>query len=366
MGSTFSKTASPKTNGIERRGVENSLVKCRIERLSERFDKKRLKLFIEILLELSSLQDDATKTQVDAREKRREAGLQREEVGICDDNFMKMVRKLIAQGLAREFEELIFLADRCQEARNELGPLEQQGNEAEQHWEGKIGDLQEAQDNFVSEFQMEFEMVDGYIPSQTATSTKSSVTWEGHRPNISMNGHRREENHGVGVRPLHSVASESSFVLRPDGAEIRPPRISQKLRDQTLSDLDMGLPFEMDPIFFKSEPRFEELDLFIDNEVPTGLPSQAQQNMVKPFRPPDIYLPLLDDFRTPRERINKWIEQKVLVSRLESTYLFNVLGGRLESENVKTPSNWSQLVIAYWSLDGAADTRNRDGAKGYG
>ena len=51
---------------------------------------------------------------------------------------MGEVQKLSAEGKLDGFEELRKLAAQCQGARDDLGPLEQEGTDAEQYWEGQI------------------------------------------------------------------------------------------------------------------------------------------------------------------------------------------------------------------------------------
>jgi hypothetical protein len=86
----------------------------------------------------------------------------------------------------------------------------------------------------------------------------------------------------------------------------------------------------------------------------------------KQFASLEPYPQLLTDFGSTRERVNKWLENTALVSRFEGVSLFTILKGQLERENASLPSNWAQLVVAYWDLDGASIPhlrRQRPGAE---
>jgi len=74
----------------------------------------------------------------------------------------------------------------------------------------------------------------------------------------------------------------------------------------------------------------------------------------KHFASLEPYPQLLTDFGSTRDRVNKWLENIALVSRFEGISLFTILKDQLEIENASFPSNWAQLVVAYWDLDGAS------------
>jgi len=73
----------------------------------------------------------------------------------------------------------------------------------------------------------------------------------------------------------------------------------------------------------------------------------------------ELYPNLLTEFASRRERINNCLENTILVSRMDATFAYTIIKGLLEAENLEMPSNWSQLVIAYWELDDAAVPGNR-------
>lgn len=84
--------------------------------------------------------------------------------------------------------------------------------------------------------------------------------------------------------------------------------------------------------------------------LPRALPSASSLH---------LYPELLGDFSTRRMRLNKWLENIILESRLESDILYSTLRDSLGAEDEQMPSNWAQLVIAYWELDGAAKSPPR-------
>jgi hypothetical protein len=62
-----------------------------------------------------------------------------------------------------------------------------------------------------------------------------------------------------------------------------------------------------------------------------------------------LYRNLLTDFASKRDRVNKWIQNNVLESRLEATSVFTTLKDKLAMEKLEIPSNWAQLGEAFFS-----------------
>ncbi|RAL64208.1 hypothetical protein DID88_002100 [Monilinia fructigena] len=90
----------------------------------------------------------------------REVGFKRSAVSRADASFMKELQRLQAEGQLEEFEKLSMLADACQTARDGLGPLECEGAEAQQEFEGHMWELRQVEDEIFERFASEFEETD--------------------------------------------------------------------------------------------------------------------------------------------------------------------------------------------------------------
>jgi hypothetical protein len=84
----------------------------------------------------------------------------------------------------------------------------------------------------------------------------------------------------------------------------------------------------------------------------------------KPFTSLEPYPHLLNDFGSTRDRVNKWLENTALVSHFEGISLYTILKDQLGKEDALVPTNWAQLVVAYWYLDGASIPQVRRQRKG--
>ena len=306
------------------------------------------------LQKLVRLRFSATNSSVFARQKKREASIKRQNVWSSDAKFMEEIQRLAALGKLEEFDELQRLAKECQITRDGLGPIEQEAIETEQEWEGKIWILRQAEDDFQFEFQYEFEVADSYpaLPDSVASS--------------------------------HSESGPSSKRSNEDGAETLPlfPSTLQpsQREENTLSNSEANLTFSqlrdsrdnivgkdgLEEQFFAaiSPITYSDSGLGdIDEKIPL---SPAFGGFIR--TPPEIqrthpssnefYPHLLADFVSKRDRINKWLENTVLQSHFEGMSLFNILTRKLDLENLSVPSNWAELVMAYWEHDEAATPYN--------
>lgn len=316
----------------------------------------RLAEFLHTLQRIAKLQRDAAEAQIESRETRRDTFNKREDVWFWDNKFMGEVQRLTADGKLNGFDELTRIAKECQAARDQLGPSEQEGIEAEQRWEGRIWKLQQAEDNMRAEFRYEFLNADALSGSVTSTATssyKDSIQSMNEDGPVGTNF--TEENlgpHGTAI----SVASSSSFSRLPLARDFATQSDDGLSRESILSDLTIPETARPKTENGKTDwnSRTEEIDE-LRNWTPlsdiTGpalrLPGEQHSSL-------EFYPQLITDFNTGRDRINKWLENTALTSRFEGFSLFSALKTQLEAENYIIPSNWAQLVIAFWNSDGAA------------
>ncbi|KAM3068128.1 hypothetical protein ACMFMF_009493 [Clarireedia jacksonii] len=108
------------------------------------------------LQKLSQLRQEVVVAEIPKREKSRAVGFARNRVRDCDNRFMRELRILVGQGRLQGFEELMHLASQLQDARDSLGPIEQESIDLDQEWEWQASELAEAEQDFYEKFHEEF------------------------------------------------------------------------------------------------------------------------------------------------------------------------------------------------------------------
>jgi hypothetical protein len=319
-----------------------------------RLDEPRLAELLQALRQISKLQEEAANTRIDAREKMREVAIKRREVWIADAAFMKELQSLLLQDkLQAGAMDLINLSADCQSARDGLGPLEQEGIEAEQLWEGALWQLRQAEEELYRHFEHEFQSAQSAqlcSPHASATSSQYESSLE--------DSNMGPEFHG-GNSSFHfdnvgrSSLSSPDQMISPSTSEAAPERITEISDD--LTPLGMGRSIwmqrdvEADYQTWDMESGLDDIDERLD--IANEKFGAAQSLSSKHLNSIELYPQLITQFSSRRERINNWLQHTALMSRIESRILKN----QLELENIETPSNWSQLVIAYWEKDEAAN-----------
>lgn len=301
-----------------------------------RIDKSRWAELMGSLQSIANLQGAATTACVDARQKRREAKFKREDVWFWDDKFMGEIQRLNIQGKLQGFEELSRLAAECQKSRDLVGPLEQESIEAEYRWQGQIWTLEEAEEDLYAEFKDEFRDAAEYFNAHDgeASSTQPPSDSDS-QPSV------KDENTRTDVATLPIITSENNpEVENPLSLELMHGDVQHFGDAVSESDLDSGFG-DIDAVL-ESSPRQAN-----NYGLPKALPKRRSSGI-------EIYHKLLENFSTRRERVNKWLENNALESRLESLSLYSILQDLLAIENQEVPSNWANLVVAYWDLDEAS------------
>lgn len=333
---------------VEKKEVSNMVPEERLEMEdnARASDKFRFVELMQAIQRIAGLQREAARAQVEARQKMREVGFKREEVWICDAAFMREVQRFMAEEPLEKFAELRRLGAECQAARDGLGPVEQEGIEAEQRWEGHGWKLRKTAEGLYDEFKDEFELAASYPPPPMSDPSTQYGSYSDPESNRGEDVNDAEEH--LPFRPSDSVVSSSSLQLGPSGDEMHATLdidTSQVLlglayvppNDHYLSDWD-------------SDSGIGEIDRAPDSWNSNDLVGPPQDLPLRHDATTERYPELSTNFSTKRTRINKWLLQMMLLSHFEA----DLLVAQLDSENEKRPSNWSQLVIAYWELDAAA------------
>jgi hypothetical protein len=361
MGATFSNIQSD----VETRNVggEHSLNMAEgaadAGHVSGNIDKSRLTEYMQGLQRVARLQEEAMNAQIDARQKRREAGFKRQDVWTCDAEFMRQIQVLGAERKFEGMEDLLKQAERCQKARDSLGGPEQEGIEAEQRWEGRIWELQQAQERLIRDFQNEYRVANTYPPAlPSAASSEYSTQSDAVKLLDEDSG---TEDITAQIRPRESVASSSSLIFRPPEKEDFDPQGLNIVENSNL--LGIGTtkitPPYAEAVEWESDSGIGDLDRPPDTSMDKNLVQSFQPLPNRQYHSIELYPQLLTDFTSTRDRISKWLENTALISRLESLSLFTILKDQLDRDSTALPSNWAQLVVAYWELDGATTPHSR-------
>ncbi|KUJ07136.1 uncharacterized protein LY89DRAFT_789931 [Mollisia scopiformis] len=308
---------------------------------SHTIDKLRWADLMHALQSIEILQTAATMARIEARQKTREASFKRQDVWVWDAKFMGEIQRLNAQGNLKGFEELSRLATQCQTARDLLGPVEQDNIEAESYWLGQVWKLKEAEKDFYTEFKDEFRDAAEYVTTHGGESVSSYHPYSDSDSQIAdgpvmEDDDAQTEDATVPLTELDHAEVEEQIPLNLEDAN------AQEFENTAvLSDLDSGFG-DIESILSTSPP-------FDINKYgqPRTVPEAGHTGI-------ELYHDLLVDFSTRRARINKWLKNIVLESRLEGLSVYSILQDLLAVENQEVPSNWAQLVIAWWEFDEAS------------
>ena len=361
------------------------------------------------LHQITRLQKQAVNAQIDAREKRRKAGFKRRDVWICDANFMKELQKLIAKEHLKGFEELRKLALDCQEARNDLGPLDDEGTRAEQLSEGETWKLLQAEESLLNKFRKEFQSAESYSSGPSSTTSTPYLADSDdesqhvkqlldHPPEVLhaqptstlSSGNIAESPNIETLLDLQDDISQETMLLGVDDMAKLEPATSGPNSESGNGDIDLhseiwfqhpssghmnelpstGMPLSLHHdishdatvLGVQDSMTRENADIRTTSasghgDIDLPLEFWTEGDLVRPPEPPpppyqaslERYPALLSTFGTIRERINKWMLNSLLLSHLEATLLRN----QLTFQITEPPSNWAQLVLEYWALDDA-------------
>jgi hypothetical protein len=244
--------------------------------------------------------------------------------------------------------------------RDQLGPVEQEAIEAEQRLEGQLWELRQAEKTIFRGFQDEFRAAGTYSPgSLSAESTQDE--------SLSILKEHELENEPPNIRPSTLLQPSFRSTIPPIDAtptllKTEPVSRSNTNAPRNAILLDMVESVEKDSALSPAEALEWDSDSGIAdiNRNPAMSENEEiahsfQRLPSKKFTSLEPYPQLMTDFGSTRDRVNKWLENTALVSRFEGVSLFTILKDQLETENASLPSNWAQLVVAYWDLDGASN-----------
>jgi len=329
----------------------------------------RFRQVMENLKRIHKLQQEASKAQMNADTQARKVAIRREVVGSSDAAFMKEVQlalielqKLLPQRQLEKLKNLNELAGKCQAARDALGPVEEKEFRLRGKWYGSIWRMEQAQEEFFTEFAPELETADTYssIPSsRTSDADLDSSPGDSreYTPPVEPRGQQITE-----IRVAASATSSRDLSPLTPTADIEvadlaleSPATMYSVAPSMTADFPHASQFDEESLASYSDPAAmaEDLDR-LEKEIPIlGFPDKPPEEP-----PPDdhhssteSFTELITDFATKRDRINKWLLQTKLLNRMEAF----ILRGKLNIESPKAPSAWAQLIIAYYINDAAEE-----------
>lgn len=314
-------------------------------------EESRLSDLMQALQRIAKFQNEAALSQVNTRQKMREVGFARRDVWVSDAKFMREVQRILSEKDIEELKALSSLADECQAARDILGPLEQEGIEAEMSWEGVIWKLREEEVKLYTEFKSEFEKAATYSqPSSTDDTSSYHHSLPEDESDHEPGGNRLVFTDRLSESIVSAPASTSSF----DRANINVETSLNTDTSHNVSLLGLAEPEvysqQANILSCSSDSGVGDIDHLSD---PGSIEDSSGPPQPLPLRDntsTELYSSLLTDFGSRRDRINKWLQHTSLLSHQQATIIRNQLSTKFPS----TPSNWAQLVIAYWELDDAA------------
>ncbi|EPE31686.1 hypothetical protein GLAREA_12442 [Glarea lozoyensis ATCC 20868] len=323
-------------------------------------DPLRMLTLMQGLKSIATQQMDVTNAQIEFREKRRKASFQREVVSNCDAKFMKVLQKLVVSGCRQEgdiVENLQGLVAECQAARDELGPLEQDVIEAELRWEGQTWSLRQAETFVYQHFETEFQKAALYPPASQSTDF-SEESSHSEFPNGDME--YQESKHAS----LLSKSNESGAIpdhtkAWSDGSGDFPNSNSINQKSSSRNRVAGYECYTHFPGEDGAQGPLESTDSLSCVQEQSGEKGEIAADapfLERSQHRGDLYHSLLTDFASKRDRINKWIQNNVLESRLEATSVFTTLKDKLAMEKLDIPSNWAQLGEAFFSDSSIPET----------
>jgi len=354
-GVTLQKTMREQVEEYGARFYDEGESRPQLKKDTSSMDKPRSGKVAHAIRKILRLQIEASATQIDGRENRRKVLSKLQDVWFWDGKFMGEVQRLLADGKLSDFQQLTRLANECQNAREILKPIEQENIEAEQRWESQIYRLQQAERSLLADFEEEFQDDETYSMTSTGSSSEHlepSADYSGQQESVI---NMSDINHAT--RSITSSSRSHFHMLPPSNLSI--PAEDAIMRDAILSDLITfdTIPADFNDYAIDCDSGVEDIDGRLERPPYPGstgpaisLPKRDYMRLTSL----EFYPQLLTDFACGRDRINKWLENTSLQSRLEGLSVFTILKTQLEADNQAIPSNWAQLVIAFWELDEAA------------
>jgi hypothetical protein len=388
--------------------VDHSLAPLDVDktRLGGLLSPPRMISFMQRMQRIKRLQSQATSARVQVDQKIMEASNSRRHVSLCDASLMKAVQIMAAEGKFNGSEELLALYEECQKARDVLGPIEEEEFEERGNWFEKMWKLKELEESFYDDFEEEFQAADTYSPGSPSVDSRyyeSPSEHEAQILNLQFDQHFNKSLESILPLPAslsvsskdepsphqqQSLSENMTEEVQSVSSKYEPsPHQNQPSSEsiveevpQYLPKFDRLLPLESNTSVSDSNSQCTDSNVSLDGPLTEeketqvfDYDSRSSTDFDREQRDPppitwlnadpdeavhtlpgiELYPELLTQFVTKRERVTKWLLQTTLLSPMDAS----LLKRRLDSENPKSPSNWAQLVIAWWDKDKSATAK---------
>jgi hypothetical protein len=303
--------------------------------------------FTKRLRDLAQKRQEVIRAEIPKREKTRAVIFARKNVQDCDDMFMRELRILAGLGKLQEFEPLMSLASKLQEARDELGPLEEDSFDLDQEWEWEATELAEAEEDIYDEFHEEFQEAAGRPPRSLSSSSNSHQglpdiandylgdQFEDHKEDIRYGGIPTDSS--VAHEDIRSTPSEATYKHQIADIDLRSDDAPVSASISPNYDARLG-PFQVDR--HTSGPDIEAIE-------PALAPIQGNQegsdSEILPweelnYQPEDS---VTGDSLTARQKIGIWLIESTVVSKWDA---YSIKWSFIVGNEKKVPS-WVILVV---------------------
>lgn len=352
--------------------------------------------FMDGLAEFVAMQGEVIRSRVHVQEKRRKVKIYRENVSKCDMEFINYLRESKANGSLSTDPELERLYDASQEARDEVGPEEDDYEKLELRLGADEFALKEKYDSLESRFENYFKL------RATSTMNKSapaSINFEsssaasdidenhlkaeepkqfglfqgavigdkvkvGQLPFIEPCGTTTAPSYSRKEAPLSGLqgSSHSSSLGRRESSNVKNTPVKEKVRiADGLAGVEHQVGEWMAPEYESCETRMDFnlkglQDVSMIGESSGGL---DDLNVEYSFGDGNSLLLLGSDtdtqstlsdylmqFDSTQNRVNRWLLHKLRISPFEVSEL-----RRKVLESPQSTRNWADLALDYWDKD---------------
>ncbi|PQE16477.1 hypothetical protein CJF30_00003163 [Rutstroemia sp. NJR-2017a BBW] len=303
--------------------------------------------FIKRLRDLAVKRQEVVRAEIPKREKTRAAIFARKNVRDCDDKFMRELRILEGLGKFQEFKTLMRLASELQQARDILGPIEQDSFDLDQEWEWEATELAEAEEDIYYELHEDLEEAAG-LPHDSLSSSSDSYQGLPDIANEYLGDQFEDRNEDIRYGELptdHSIAHECISLPTLE------TNLQQQIADPDYSPGDAPLPSYISPPYDErlgpnrvdGHDRAPELEITEAASDPLqdnhgGSDSEVLPSEELNYQPQNS---ITGESLTAMQKITIWMIESTIVSKWDA---YSIKWSFL-IENKKEVPSWVILVV---------------------
>ncbi|MCJ1480725.1 hypothetical protein MMC06_000880 [Schaereria dolodes] len=322
---------------------------------------------------IKDLRDKLYRYRLRLKEKRNELRDGRLSVSELEGDLVSFLQQVQKHGVVPDNSFLKELYTRLQVARDDVGSLQYEYDQAEDEYEMIEAELDDEEDQPAEIVSLgKSDSGDGTesfapktLPKSTASSPKSDQPESLYQMYQSRVGDANillerlqqlwwSHDRAIRISQLRNnlgLELDDSLTEPIEAFNSRRPEIEAELADMEadvmrLRELAVGAGYQISPPTSPKYPRF------VLNLRPDSPESKAESPI--PTHQSDSALPFLQaTFAKTRARINKWILQSLETSRFEHARHRAIL--RAMSDESMDDERWARFVLAYWKIDELGD-----------